>query len=74
MVRGPHWAAEAPFLCRRCGSPRVVGFGAQIVCSRCGAVMQPEAGERRLPDGPLPDGPPAAGQPRPAASDSPRAG
>jgi len=29
----------APFLCRRCGSPRVVDFAGEVVCSNCGAAM-----------------------------------
>ena len=32
--------ATAPSLCRRCGSPRVVDFAAEVVCSNCGCVMQ----------------------------------
>lgn len=45
---------EAPFLCWRCGSPRIVDFGAQIVCSNCGAVAQADVTvpERRLNDRP----------------------
>jgi hypothetical protein len=34
---------DAPFLCVRCASPRVVDFETQVVCSDCGAVMPADA-------------------------------
>jgi hypothetical protein len=39
----------AAFLCVRCGSPRVVDFAGEVVCSVCGAVMPAE------PAGPEPE-------------------
>jgi hypothetical protein len=43
---------DAPFLCARCGSPRVVDFTTQVVCSVCGAVMPagPDPGPEPEPE------------------------
>jgi hypothetical protein len=38
-------APNAPFMCWRCSSPRVVDFDAEVVCSQCGAVTRVDASE-----------------------------